>query len=327
MSVRIKVLDSLAEVQNFRGDWDAFANQHPAATPFHSPAWLLTWWRHFGSGNLHVMVCQEGETILAVTPAFLIFWEGRRQLTLMGSGITDYLDPLIVLGAEERVTQALAEHLRTYAEWEFIYWTDISPDSPLFGLPGARAESYLPVCRLALNGPFPQFWQQRGKDLKRNVRRYRDKAAQLGEVRFSVADGLDPKHIDTLLTLHTKRWRAQGEPGMVDANHSGPFMRDVAAEFALRGQAIFFELYFQGTVAAALFALTTKRRIYGYMSAFDPETAELGFGRLLLYEAIQHSFGNFEAWDFLRGDEPYKLQWGAELFPRSALRLERQPDA
>ncbi len=53
------------------------------------PEWLLTWWWHFGSGRLRVMVFRQMGEVAGVLPCFLHPWNGRRQLTLVGSGITD----------------------------------------------------------------------------------------------------------------------------------------------------------------------------------------------------------------------------------------------
>src|SRR5207253_426036 len=43
---RLDVLERLAP------EWEALWRALPRPTPFQSPAWLITWWRHLGQGRL-----------------------------------------------------------------------------------------------------------------------------------------------------------------------------------------------------------------------------------------------------------------------------------
>jgi hypothetical protein len=46
---------------------------------------------------------------------------------------------------------------------------------------------------------------------------------------------------------------------------------------------------------------------------------------VLLFEALRHCFEQgIQAWNFLRGDEPYKALWGAETIPKLRLILVRR---
>ncbi len=273
------------------------------------------------------MIFREAGQLCAVLPCFVLEWEGRQQLTLIGTGITDYLDPLIMPGCEERVVDLLGQHLAEQRGWEIIDWTDLSPDHPLFGLPGALKQDWMPRCELQLGGVFEECWAKRGKDLRRNVRRYREKAEQLGRVSFEISDTADSELITALVSLHSRRWQAQGLPGMIEANHSAGFLGDIAREMSAMGMARFFTLHLDCEVTAIIFALTYRKRIHAYMSAFEPQYAHLSMGQTLLYEAIRASFSEWAVWDFLRGGEPYKLHFGGQLFPRAKLRLERPPAA
>jgi len=48
----IDELTSLADVESIISDWEALYERCPDATPFHSPDWLVRWWKHFGFGRL-----------------------------------------------------------------------------------------------------------------------------------------------------------------------------------------------------------------------------------------------------------------------------------
>lgn len=323
--MQVDRIDSGKALQGFRSEWSQFVNSHPASTPFHLPEWLLTWWQYFGSGSLHVLTFREGGALRAVLPCFLLDWEGKRQLTLLGTGITDYLDPLISPGSETTFVQEVEGQLSNYSEWEVADWTDLSPNHPLFKLRGAVSKEALPVNDIAFTSRFEEFWACRGKELRRNLRRYRERAEKIAPLQFEIVDGYSEELMKTVLALHTKRWEAQGELGMVEANRSAPFLRAVGKEMGQIGATRFFVLRFGSEITALIFAMVYRSRIYAYMSAFDPAHAPLGLGRTLLYEALKASFTTCTAWDFLRGDEPYKTEWAGAQHPRARLRLERQP--
>jgi hypothetical protein len=50
-------------------------------------------------------------------------------------------------------------------------------------------------------------------------------------------------------------------------------------------------------------------------------------GRLLLFETLRHSFERgYRAWNFLRGNEAYKLLWGARIVPTARIAIQRLPN-
>src|SRR5204862_5184775 len=92
----LEELSSLQELESLRPEWTELWQRCPTATPFQSPAWLISWWRHLGQGGLRVLAVWDENTLAALAPFFL--WahpeNGERQMLLLGTGITDYLDGL-----------------------------------------------------------------------------------------------------------------------------------------------------------------------------------------------------------------------------------------
>ncbi|HEX3684193.1 MAG TPA: GNAT family N-acetyltransferase [Bryobacteraceae bacterium] len=318
--MRLEVIDSLGRLEEFRHEWRSFVETVDRLTPFQLPAWLLTWWRHFGSGRLQVLVLSEKGSTVGVVPLFRHKWQGRAQLTLVGSGISDYLDPAIAPGREEEVILKLRGHLLNDCDWDICDWQDLAADSPLAAL--ARVQGDTPCSEIRLNGGFEEYWARRSKDLRRNLRRYRSRAEQDGPLEFAVTCGTGL--MNELIRLHGDRWERQGQPGMVAANSSAEFLRDVAREFERLQSLRFFSLRFKGEIVALSVGFLYRNTIYSYLSAFDPQYEILGFGRTLLYESLRHAYGqHYIAWNFCRGDEPYKFSFGAQAIAKSRLILTR----
>jgi CelD/BcsL family acetyltransferase involved in cellulose biosynthesis len=70
-------------------------------------------------------------------------------------------------------------------------------------------------------------------------------------------------------------------------------------------------------IAAIILAFCDEMAIYGYLSAFDPQHEEFGFGRELLAQALRYAHERgYRRWNFLRGEEPYKFSWGAQALAK-----------
>ena len=77
--------------QSLTAEWSTLVDRCPSATPFQRPEWLLPWWREFGSGDMTVLAFHDEGRLVGLLPAFIHSWQSRRQVTLIGTGVTDYL--------------------------------------------------------------------------------------------------------------------------------------------------------------------------------------------------------------------------------------------
>ena len=327
--LELEIVDHTSRFKEIEPEWLSFANTVPGLTPFQLPTWQLIWWKRFGSGELHIMVFRNRSLMVGVIPAFLHSWNNKRQMTLIGSGISDYLDPAISPSYCEAVVDCLRDHLHS-VDYEVCDWQDLSQDTPLKLL--QVDESYTlkiapdtPCTEIPLSGSFEEFWGARSSGLRRNVRRYSDQARKSGELQFQTMSGADPELVDSLIRLHTARWERARLPGMVAANGSAEFLREVIERFGRARMLYFFSMRYQRKIVAVIASFPYRRILYSYLSAFDPEHEHFGFGRMLLFEALRHSYEkNYLVWNFLRGSEPYKYSWGARDIPRCRLTLSRQ---
>ena len=66
-----------------------------------------------------------------------------------------------------------------------------------------------------------------------------------------------------------------------------------------------------GRNVAAYFNFISQDRVWVYNSGMDPDFAAFSPGWVLLAGLIRRAIETgCQAFDFLRGDEPYKFQWG-----------------
>ncbi len=326
----LEIIRDVAGLAAFEAEWSCFVETADGATPFHLPEWLITWWRHFGSGQLRVLVFRQKSTLAGVIPCFLHEWNGLRQLTLLGSGVSDYLEPLFTASYRDEAVAQLQGHLAASRDWDVCVWQDLLQDTKLRELAASpefdvHVKQDEPCKVLPLRGAFKTYWGERSKSLRQNVRRDLQKAQSRGRVQFEVLTEARPDVLRAVIELHTARWQERGCHGAIAANHSAEFLENIAREFALRNVLRLFCLKFEDKISAAILAFAYRGTLYDYVTAFDPELGAIGIGRTLLYESIRYAFANgYAGWDFMRGDEPYKSWWGAGTVPKCRLKVTRR---
>jgi CelD/BcsL family acetyltransferase involved in cellulose biosynthesis len=321
--LELEIIDNASRLQAVEAEWRCFLDRVHPPTSFQTLEWLLPWWRHFGSGRLQVFFVRHGELLVGVVPCFLHEWNERRQLTLIGTGISDYLDPVIDPRFSGDIVAPIRQHLAQSTDWDVCDWQDLSADTPFQAL-GPTAEDT--VCtELPLDPHFDDYLAHRPRYLRRNLRDCAKRAEHLGGIEFSVSTHADEELLTTLIDLHGARWQARGEEGMIAANHSAAFLRDAACAFAARDRLRIFGLRAGGRIAALILAFCDESTLFGYLTAFDPELGDYGFGSEALARSLRYGVENgYRSWNFLRGAEPYKFAWGAREIPKRRLTITRE---
>jgi CelD/BcsL family acetyltransferase involved in cellulose biosynthesis len=98
------------------------------------------------------------------------------------------------------------------------------------------------------------------------------------------------------------------------------FHRDLMAKLLERGQLLLHWVELDGAAVAAEYHLLGGRTVYAYQAGVDPAALGESPGRLAHIATIRKSIEcGYRAFDFLRGDEPYKAHWRAT--PRGSVEV------
>ena len=325
----LEVVRDLAHLEHIKTEWTRFAAGLERVTPFQLPEWQLTWWKHFGSGRLHVMLFRSLDALVGIVPCFVHEEQGRRLLRLIGSGIASYLEPPIALKQRAEVTGLLKGHLLANTAWEACDWRDVEPNSPLAGLQlGDSFELQVTpdnqCSEVLIQGTFQQYWAGRSFSLRRNFLKYLDNVTFADRPRFEVVMHADPEFVNAVIRL-------QGEQAIAfeqAKDGSAAFLADLTRVLDDADLLRIFGLRFNRKIVAVQLAFVYRNTLYAFAGGHDPEFEAQGFGRLLLFEALRHAFEQrYRAWNFLRGNEPYKLLWGAQPAATARIDIQRKPSA
>lgn len=330
-SRRVQQLTSTEALVALVSEWKTLWDCSPRATLFQSPEWLLAWWEHLGAGEMHALTLREEGQLIGLFPLFRRTTEGNRQISAVGAGISDSIDLLAAPGREAEVAAAMLGHLAMSDDWDCAVLPDVPANSPLLcvAVPNGiekETQDAEPCPVLVLPRPVAELANiiphRRWKKLSRARRRLRREFV----MQYETAD--DMTSVDelfrALVRLHTARWATRGKSGVlyderIRAVHSQ------AAPFLLeRGWLRLHALRLDGEVAAVWYGFSAKGRFHYYLSGFDPNFSQYNLGTLLIGYAIEHAVREgADEFDFLRGGEPYKYDWGATDRLQRRIRLAR----
>lgn len=325
-SLRPQTLTRLEQLEAFEAEWLELWKTCPAATPFQSPAWLIPWWKHFGVGQLRCLAIRNENQLVGFAPIFIYQSSpsAPRQVLLIGTGISDYLDILAQPGFETAVANALIEFLEEQrGDWNVCDFQELKSDSILLSALCAReifqleTQSLCPI--LALPDSIEQLGEIIPKHTLEKLSYYRRRIAKAGSMQIECAsENTFSECFDALVRLHGQRWKSRGETGVL--NPVADFHRDAAARLLSLGVLRLYALRLDRRIIGTLYSFAHRQCVYFYLNGFAPEFSRFSPGLLLIGHAIEEAVRNgFKIFDFLRGQEPYKYTWGAVDFASQRL--------
>jgi CelD/BcsL family acetyltransferase involved in cellulose biosynthesis len=185
-------------------------------------------------------------------------------------------------------------------------------------------EDVCPVLALPAGADFEAFLGTLDKKERHEIRRKIRRVEAAGEVRLErSADPLGD--LEAFVELHQKRWGVEGlfpetEGGAASRRFFGKLFEDCPPS----GLVDLSFLTVGGRRVAAGVTFDDGAAVYYYNAGVDPDARELSPGVVMVARYIQRAIelGRTRV-DFMRGNEPYKYQWGAVDEPIERLLVQR----
>src|SRR5215468_3699593 len=333
--MRVEVCTAASVFHDLRAEWRQVLSQLPFQSVFFTPQWQETWWRHFGATRqLYLLAVRSSDgTLQGLVP--LMSSNGTEippRLELIGDlELCDYLDVLMVPAQQQAVGRALVESLVADGGAEVaLCLHNLSQHSPTPTVFHDRLVQHgltvevepVETCPTAV---LPADWEAylatlRSKDrheLRRKLRRA-TAAVRLEYRATSVAAQLD-EDIDTFVALHRLSQQDAKQGFMTPEKEA--FLRDMAHQLWPHGWLDLAFLSANGVPIAALCCFAYGTTYAAYNAGYHPAYAELSAGIVLFAACIRQAIARgLTAFDFLRGNEPYKYRFGATDQPLYQLR-------
>jgi CelD/BcsL family acetyltransferase involved in cellulose biosynthesis len=328
----IEVCRGSAALQGLRAEWVELWERCPQLTPFQHPDWLIPWSRHFGGDVFLTITLRRRGTLVGLAPFVVIpNPAGRRDLLLLGTGNTDYLDLLVEPAIGGAGAAAMLHAALAAAECDSCDLRQLRPGSPLLGAAaggewGTESVEDEPCPVLGLPTSVGELSAVMRSGHLNRVRRDRRRLERRGRVEAMLVEEADfGEAFNALVHLHQSRWSEAGQPGIFADPAVVAFHREVAHSFLDSGWLRLRVLRFEGRIIATQYAFTCRRHVYNYLGGYDTEFSHWSPGTLVLAESIEAAIREeATAFDFLRGRESYKYLWGGRDTLTYRRRLERR---
>jgi CelD/BcsL family acetyltransferase involved in cellulose biosynthesis len=325
--VRTQVYTDAAGFAALREEWNPLLRHSASDTIFLTWEWQSTWWEHLGEGQLYLLAMRtDGGRLVGIAPLYLTTSDdGLKALSIVGCrDVSDYLDLIAASGQEEKVHSALLDWLESdeAPPWDLADLCNIPATSPTHSLLAEMAEArgyqvqteVEDICPII---PLPSTWDEYlnslDKKQRHEIRRKLRKAERSGQINWYIvgAERDLAVEMEAFIELHEKSSAEKDE--FMDAQMKG-FFHAVAQALDQVGwlQLAFIEV--NGDKAATMLNFDYRDSILVYNSGYDPlGYAWLSPGIVLLAYYIQRAIELGRAkFDFLRGDEEYKLRFGGQ---------------
>ena len=189
-------------------------------------------------------------------------------------------------------------------------------------------EDVCPILTLTPGMDFEGYLATLDKKERHEIRRKIRRVEAAGEVRLEPS-ARPIEDLDAFVDLHQKRWGAEGLfPRTEGGAASRRFFAGLFEECASSGIVDLSFLTVDGRRIAAGVTFDDGETVYYYNAGVEPDARELSPGVVMVACYIQRAIqlGRTRL-DFLRGNEPYKYEWGAVDSPIERLLVKRTAPA
>lgn len=320
-------IDAHGWAERLREEWRALMADSLAATPFQSWEWASSWWSRFGGRKRPcVLAVREGRDLVGLMPLYVTRGPWR-ALRTMGTGQSDYLQPLARTGYEQEVAAAVGPMLDSMRGVDLIDLQQLRETHPLAQRAGpSEVKEQARCCVLDLPSSFQEYLGTLGKSLRFDARKLDKEPFVGGKARLETVRGREQtlEALEVFLSLHSRRWRRRGLPGAFALPRIARFHREFVALAAESDLLRITLLKLEGQAVGAIYAMKAGNSYFFYQSGFDPSAKALCPGTLLVAHTIRMAIDEgMSHFDFLRGDEAYKLRWKPQHTVRNVRVLRR----
>jgi CelD/BcsL family acetyltransferase involved in cellulose biosynthesis len=338
--VIIERIDTGERFSELREEWNTLLQSSASDCVFLTHEWLFTWWKHLAQDRpLSILTARENGSLVGILPLAIRNAQYARMtprvMEFLGSGVigSDYLDAIVKRGREQEVMRLFADELNR--QGMMLQLSQLKKASCASVLAQTLRHSRWTASDVQINVcPFidlaghtwESFLATLSSSQRYNFNRRLRNLAKNSEFRVENLQSPEdvPRALELVISLHRKRWAADGESEAFKTPEVVAFHREFTGLAAQKGWLRIRIMWLNGTPVAALYGVHYGTTFYFYQSGFDPAYSKQSVGLVMMGVAIKAALedGALE-YDLLHGNEEYKFHWTRDI--RDLNRLELYP--
>lgn len=334
-NIEIKKIDNSSQFEELRGNWGQLLAESPVKSAFLTWTWIYSWWETYGKDKkLWIISAWEDKKLVGLAPLML---ETRKKgvarlrfLVNIGTPQSDAGGFLFTPQKKECVDTIVKYILQHESEWDIL-------ELNVLNTAGHECKSVIRLCNteevflveeqnshffVPLGEDWDTFSKHLSKNFTRNLRKASKYSEELGvvQLRHYNESLVTPDLVQELVEINRhshfpRLYKTESEQKLLFKliqNGSGQ-----------RNWLNVFILNINGTPVAYKYGFSFEGRFESWRSGFNTNLPQnISVGKLLTMKTIQVLIQeNYQEIDFLRGDEPHKLEWKPEKKIYSNIRV------
>ncbi|MGD9107937.1 MAG: GNAT family N-acetyltransferase [Gammaproteobacteria bacterium] len=323
-SLQIKSYDNYHDFLSLKEDWQDLFRRSNADNVFLSWEWMELWGAQFARNKkLKVLAVYAGEKVVAIFPFMLRAHKFRKpSVVFMADPLfADYMGFLIDYDYAA-VLSLLQQYLDGY-NYSLLNLRDIDKYFDLFRK--VITNNYISEVRVRcvspfinVEGSFADYYSQRSKRLRQDIRTTLNKLNAQGEWRYQrVSTDADVKQeLSVLMDLHLERQQNKPFKSIFLAQKHRDFFNRLAVSKNNSFENHLSIIKWNNKVVSCVYSLICGDTFYYWIPVIDSSFGNVSLGKLhikCLLEEVFHE-PKIKKFDFMGGDEAYKYQWADGQF-------------
>jgi CelD/BcsL family acetyltransferase involved in cellulose biosynthesis len=321
----LREIDHFVEISE---KWDSALLLSKADRPYLMSDLIIIWWNIFRVGKkLRIFIIEDDESnIIAGFPLYIsispIRKGGFRKISQIGDGFANCTEPFFLIPREDFEKKFIFE-LNKLSSWEFADFPRIRNN--FFSMDGSQQLSCgnralvdsdtNPIITISMDAE--SYLKTRSKKFRSNVRYYRKKATEVGEISLmqmsKIDDIINVANLFIDFSIESRKTRAKS--GYND-NDQADFVRSIVRAFAEKSIVDAHVLYFGEEIAAVSIGWRYGPGYKYILPSYNPKYSNISPGYSLIYALIDYAKNNGDPYfDMFSGGEVfYKSKW-CNYFP------------
>jgi CelD/BcsL family acetyltransferase involved in cellulose biosynthesis len=305
----------IAELGRLASTWNAL-NDDAGGLPFLHSRFIEPLCEAFGDGTLKIALCEDARGPLAMgllSRRGLVRWESFQPSQLpVGAWVMrrgQDFQPLLSALARSLPGAALLIGI-TQQDPAFVRRPTESPS--------VQTLDYIQTAHVPVKGSFDDYWSQRGKNLRHNMKRQRAKLAQDG-VATRLETLMRPEEvapaIDDYARLESAGWKVAGGTAISADNAQGRFYRAMLEAFCEAGLGRIYRYRFGERVVAVDLCIEGSGALVILKTTYDESIKTISPAFLMRQEAFAKLFeeGRLDRIEFYGRVMGWHTKWSNDI--------------
>ena len=321
----VEKIRSIGEFQLLKNVWNGLLNDKTRYRPYLEHEWFDLWLAYFiAECELAILLVKEGKEVKAICPFMVknVRFKGVpvKKIELIGnvaSPIRNFILADLSPSEKEQVLRCVFSFLNNINEWNVIELhslpeenIDIAMISRLLSECGFQFKEFFCFSNWYLDGidySGEEYVGSRTSNIRKNIKRYRRKLQEIGDLRFQIITNGSDERIDHFMDWYYAVFKHSWK----DWELHPTFHRDLAKLSRDKGWLRLGFLLLGDIPIATQLWLVCNGTAYILRLAYDEKYKKMIPGVILSAEMMKYviDIDKVREVDYLIGDEQYKKDW------------------